>query len=112
MSQTETSKSDFGAQTTEDVELTDEDSTRVMKFMNKVLPLLELELDANSTSTAFDGYTALREDIAEALQLWNILTVDLEKHKVCSVLQQTTSITVYNITYYDISSDISLSPLL
>jgi hypothetical protein len=57
-----------------------------MQFLHKILPLLEQELDTNITSTAFDGYYALRDEAVEDIQLWRMLSVDLEKHKVSSCI--------------------------
>mmetsp|Transcript_14874 Transcript_14874/g.22368 ORF Transcript_14874/g.22368 Transcript_14874/m.22368 type:complete len:754 (-) Transcript_14874:107-2368(-) len=78
--ETEISRADFGTQADED-ELS-AGSTSLLRFLDNTLPLVEQELKNNIVSKAFDGYTAMREDRPESIELWKILTVDLEKHKV------------------------------
>jgi hypothetical protein len=78
-------KSDFGSQVDERQHISETDERDLMNFFRKILPLLEQELESNSTSNAFNGYTVMRDDISEGAVLWKVLTVDLEKHKVCNI---------------------------
>jgi hypothetical protein len=53
-----------------------------MSFLNRILPVVEHELETNNSSTAFNGYHLLKADGTDSIALWRVLTVDLEKHKV------------------------------
>lgn len=74
---------EFGTQTDEPHALSHSEEDRLMSFLQKTLPMVEHELDTNNSSTAFNGYHLLKADGTDSIALWRILTVDLEKHKVC-----------------------------
>lgn len=88
--QTEILKSDFGAQMDGDDmieyerEVPDSLADDINSFLRRVVPEVEEALEANSSSTAFDGYFQFLsgEGHDEDVKLWKTLTVDLEKHKV------------------------------
>ena len=85
-------KSDFGAQAGGsedgvehyDKELPEPVGEDVSRFLRKVMPEVEAVMEANASSTAFDGYlmNLQNEGQREDAELWRTLTVDLEKHKV------------------------------
>jgi hypothetical protein len=83
LSKTQVINTDFGTQTDEPHTLTHSEEDRLMSFLKQIVPVVEHELDTNNSSTAFNGYHLLKADGTDSISLWKILTVDLEKHKVC-----------------------------
>jgi hypothetical protein len=67
------------------IDIDDEVSRGLLKFLKKAEALIDAELSEIASSRAFDGFFSSRQPTTARVELWNSLSVDLEKHKVTSL---------------------------
>ncbi len=58
------------------------DNTKIISFLQKVTPMIEVELDASASSHAFGSHVFDGDSGKQEVTLWRTLCPDLEKHKV------------------------------